>query len=437
MKNKWFFFSILIVAEIIVLAAIVMVVWQGVSETNLGTFGFRLSNPDLFSAESEEEWRFEVGEIIEVVIDSSGGDIIIEATQADEILVTAHKTAWHSSKSKAQSELEDISITVSQAGNKIVIKYRRDPTMFFVGPQQTDTVDFIISVPEGFMIKAETNFGDISLTGKFSNTIVSTDFGNMDLSGIQGNLEAKSSSGDITATGINGEDINIDLSSDFGEISLSKSRGASIVIHSNSGSVVLNDINANKNIILSSDFGKLVFTKGSTDVLSMIANNGKILVSNVVVESNLIVQTNFGDIELEKTTADIYDVDTSSGKITLVVVGGIIKASSDFGDINVTSTQPAIIDLYTNSGSVDYTGPLGIGPHSLVTDFGDISLHLPKDTAITFDLETDFGKLKTEFPITLEGGVKHDHWRGTLNDGGAELTATTNSGDISFDILNQ
>jgi len=130
-------------------------------------------------------------------------------------------------------------------------------------------------------------------------------------------------------------------------------------------------------------------------------------------------------------------VDTSSGKITLVVVGGIIKASSDFGDINVTSTQPATIDLYTNSGSVDYTGPLGVGPHSLVTDFGDISLNLPKDTAITFDLETDFGKLKTEFPITLEGGVKHDHWRGTLNDGGAELTATTNSGDISFDMLNR
>jgi hypothetical protein len=437
MKNKWFFFSILIVAEIIVLAAIVMVVWQGVTETNLGAFGFRLSNPNLFSAESEEEWQFEAGEIFEVVLDSSGGDIIIETTQTDEILVTAHKTAWHSSKTKAQTELEDLSVTVSQAGNKIVIKYRRDPTIFFVGPQQTDTVDFIISVPEGFMINAETDFGDISLTGKFSDTIVSTDFGSMDLSGIQGNLGAKSNSGDITATGINGEDINIDLSSDFGEISLSKSRGASVVIHSNSGSVVLNDVNADKNIMLSSDFGKLKFDKGSTDVLSMIANSGKILVSNVVVETNLIVQTNFGDIELEKTTADIYDVDTSSGKITLVVVGGIIKASSDFGDINVTSTQPATIDLYTNSGSVDYTGPLGVGPHSLVTDFGDISLNLPKDTAITFDLETDFGKLKTEFPITLEGGVKHDHWRGTLNDGGAELTATTNSGDISFEILNR
>ena len=437
MKNKWFVFSILIVAEFIVLAAIVTVVWQGVTETNLGAFGFRLSNPDLFSAESEEEWQFEAGEVTEISLNSSGGDVVVETSQDNTILVTAHKTAWHSSKTKAQSELEDLSVTVTQVGNKIVIKYRRDPTMFFVGPQQTDTVDFIISVPEGFTINAETDFGDINLSGKLSDTIVSTDFGNMDLAGIQGNLEAKSNSGDISATGISGEDIRIDLTSDFGEISLSKSQGSSVVIHSNSGSVILNDVNASERIMLSSDFGKLEFAKGSTDILSMIANSGKILVSNVVAETSLTVHTDFGDIVLEKTTSKLYDVDTNSGKINLGLVGGNIKASSDFGDINITSTQPATFDLFTNSGSVVYTGPLGLGPHSLVTDFGDISLNLPSDTAITFDLETDFGKLKTEFPITLEGDVKQDHWRGTLNDGGAELTATTNSGDISFEMLNR
>ncbi len=437
MKNKWFFFSILIVAEIMVLAAIVMVVWQGVTETNLGAFGFRLSNPDLFSAESEEDWQFEAGDITEISLDSSGGDVIIEATNRNEILVTAQKTAWHSSKAKAQSELEDLSVTVTQAGGRIVVKYRRDPTMFFVGSQQTDSVDFIISVPEGFIVNAQTDYGDVTLTGKLGTSTVTTNFGNLDLSGIVGNLEAKSNSGDITAAAITGDDIKIDLSSDFGDISLSKTQGTSVVIHSNSGSIYLSEVDATDNIMISSDFGKLEFSKGSADILNMTANSGKILISNVVVDSNLLVHTDFGDIELEKTTADLYDVDTSSGKIALSVEGGIIKASSKFGNINVASSKPATIDLYTNSGSVTYTGPLGLGPHSLVTDFGDINLNLPNDTAITFDLETDFGKLKTEFPITLEGDVKQDHWRGTLNDGGAVLSATTNSGDISFEILNR
>ncbi len=435
MKNKWLFISILIVAEILVLVAVVFVVWQGVSQTDLGSFGFRLSNPDLFSAESEEEWRFEAGEISEIVLDSSGGDIIIEAIKSDEFLITAHKTAWDSTKSKAQSELDDLSVTVTQTGNKIIIKYHREPKMFFSGLQQTDTVDFIISVPEGTEINVQTDWGDINATGKLGDGVVTTDFGNITLAGFQGNLEARSNSGDINAEGISAEDSRISLSSNFGEITLEKSDCSSVEIHSNSGSVILNDVDASEKIELSSDFGKLEFIRGSADILTMESNSGKIFLSEVTVESNLIIRNGIGDIILEKISANIYDLDTNSGKITLGVAGGFIQAVSDFGDLKITSTDQATLDLYTKSGKIEFSGPLGMGPHSLVTDFGDISMYLPKDTALTFDLETDFGKLKTEFPITLEGGVKQDHWRGTLNDGGAKLTAKTNSGDISFEIL--
>ncbi len=435
MKNKWLFISILIVAEILVLTAIVFVVWQGVSQTDLGTFGFRLSNPDLFSAESEEEWEFEAGEITEVVLDSSGGDILIEAIKSDNFLITAHKTSWHSTKAKAQSELDDLAVTVTQSGNKIVVKYNRDPKMFFAGPQQTDTVDFVISVPEGTEINAQIDYGDIYLNGKLGDGLVSTDFGNMTLSGIQGNLEARSNSGDIAAEGISEEGSRINLSSDFGNITLEKSNCGSVQIHSNSGSVILHDVNASEKIELSNDFGKLEFRKGSADILTMEANSGKIYLSGVTVESNLVVRNGFGDIILENVTANIFDLDTNRGKIMLESTGGTIKAVSDHGDLEIKVTDQAMLDLYAKSGNIVFSGLLGIGPHSLVTDFGDISMYLPKDTALTFDLETDFGKLKTEFPITLEGNVKQDHWRGTLNDGGAELTATTNSGDISFEFL--
>lgn len=435
MKKKWLFISILIVAEILVLTAVVFVVWQGVSQTDLGNFGFRLSNPDLFSAESEEEWVFEAGEITEIVLDSSGGDILVEAIKSDSVLITAHKTSWHSTKAKAQAELDDLAVTVTQTGNKIIIKYNREPMMFFAGPQQTDTVNFVISVPEGTEITAQTDYGDIYLNGKLGDGLVSTDFGDMTLSGIQGNLEARSNSGDINAEGISEEGSRINLSSDFGNITLEKSNCGSVQIHSNSGSVILHDVNASEKIELSNDFGKLEFIKGSADILTMEANSGKIYVSGVTVESNLVVRNGFGDIILEKVTANIFDLDTNRGKIMLESTGGTIKAVSDHGDLEIKVTDQATLDLYAKSGNIVFSGLLGIGPHSLATDFGDISMYLPKDTALTFDLETDFGKLKTEFPITLEGNVKQDHWRGTLNDGGAELTATTNSGDISFEFL--
>jgi DUF4097 and DUF4098 domain-containing protein YvlB len=437
MKNKWIIFSILIVAEILVLTGIVMVVWQDANQTNLGPVGFQVGNADLFSAESEEEWQFDLDDIAEINLESSGGDVIFETSQSDKILVTAHKTAWHSTKTKAQAELEDLSVTVGQVGNKIIIKYRREPVVFSFGAQQIDTVDFIISVPDGIAITAQTDLGEISSVGKIGDSSLSTDFGNIDVTGASGNLKAASNSGDILIENVKGEDIHIEIQSDFGEIELSKSSGASVLVHSNSGSVFLNDVKALELIDLSSDFGKLEFNAGSADILELQANSGKIILSNLQVASNLYAHTDFGDISLDGVTADLYDLDTNSGKIEISVLGGDIKAYSDFGDLDIQSTQPATIDLFTKSGAVNYTGPLGLGPHSLATDFGDISMYLPQDTAITFDLETDFGKLKTEFPITLEGDVKPDHWSGTINDGGAALSATTNSGDISFEIVNR
>ena len=434
MKNKWIIFSILIVAEILVLTGIVLVVWQDINQTSLNPLGMRLRDSDLFSAESEEEWQFEVGEITEVSLESSGGDVVFEVSETDQILVTAHKTAWHSTKSKAQAELEDLSVTVTQTGNRIAIKYRREPAVFIFGTQQIDTVDFIISVPEGMLITAHTDYGEISSSGAIGESSLSTDFGSIDISRAEGDLEASSKSGDITVENLKGVDNQIDLSSDFGDIELSGSTASSVVIHSNSGAILLQEVNASGLITLSSDFGKMEFSGGSTEILEINANSGKIVLSDLQVESNLTAHTDFGDILLDRVTADLYDLNTNSGKITIEVMGGNIKAYSDFGDLEISSTQPATIDLFTKSGSVDYTGPLGIGPHSLVTDFGDISMYLPQDTAITFDLETDFGKLKTEFPITLEGDVKPDHWSGTINDGGAALSATTNSGDISFEI---
>lgn len=437
MKNKWIIFSILIVAEILVLTGIVTVVWQGVNQNRLGPIGMPISSADLFSAESEEEWQFDLDEITEITLESSGGDVIFEVSQTEKILITAQKTAWHSSKNKAQAELEDLSVTVSQIGNKINIKYRREPAVFIFGNQQIDTVDFIISVPEGMISTAHTDYGNVSSNGKLGDSSFSTDFGNIELSGIEGNLIAASSSGDITVEDIQGEDNRIELSSDFGDIELLKSIGTSVMVHSSSGAVLLQDVKTLEQINLSSDFGKIEFSSGSAEILEVEANSGKIILADLQLESNLTVHTDFGDIRLNKVTADLFDLGTNSGKIEIDVLGGSIKAYSDFGDLDIQSSQPATIDLFTKSGSVDYTGPLGLGPHSLATDFGDINMYLPKDTAITFDLETDFGKLKTEFPITLEGDVKPDHWSGTINDGGAALSASTNSGDISFIILNR
>ena len=437
MKNKWLFISILIVGFIFVLAGIGFVVWQGLEQTNVADLGLNFLEGDLFSAESDEEWTFEAEEDTELVIDSDGGDIIIEGANTEEIQITAHKTAWQTTRARAQEELDELSVTVTQTGDKILVNYRKEPAVSFGRQQKNDTVDFTITVPQGAVVNAATDFGEIELSGTLGDSAAVTKFGNLVISGIRGDLEAASSSGDILVENVQAEAGLIDLNSAFGNVSLETARTGSINAHSNSGSVSLSGVDAGEEIQLSSDFGKIDFEQGSADELTIEADSGKVSLSTLEVTAALVVKNGYGDIQLSDVTADEYQLDTNSGKITLDVSGGNVKAVSDFGDVTVRSSAEATLDLYTKSGTVEYAGPLGLGPHSLVTDFGDIEVYLPGETALTFDLETDFGQLKTEFPITLEGDVKQDHWRGTLNGGGAVLKATTNSGDISFETLSR
>jgi DUF4097 and DUF4098 domain-containing protein YvlB len=150
------------------------------------------------------------------------------------------------------------------------------------------------------------------------------------------------------------------------------------------------------------------------------------------VAGTATANTDFGWVRLTQVQAGAYDVESSSGDITVEGGRGPLKAHTDFGDISVSAMAEATVDLSTGSGSVAFDGALGPGPHTLKSDFGGVRLTLPAETAVDFDLSTDFGSITSEFPVTLDGGQKldNDHWQGTLNVGGASLTVHTSSGDI-------
>jgi DUF4097 and DUF4098 domain-containing protein YvlB len=96
------------------------------------------------------------------------------------------------------------------------------------------------------------------------------------------------------------------------------------------------------------------------------------------------------------------------------------------------SAEDAIVTLISKNGKVSFSGTLMEGEHTLQSDFGDIKLTLPADIGLNFDLKTDFGKIKSDLPVTISGDIDEKHWVGTVNDGGAKLTASTQNGNITI-----
>jgi len=436
MKRKWLIAGILIVIEIVLLVSIIAIGWTGVDDLQAEGFAIRIFHADLLSAQADPEWQFQADGTTQLEVDSTAGDIQIVAGASDEITITAHKTAWHSTTAKAEESLDGMLVSASQSGEKITVRYQREPKFVILGSVRSDAVDFVITVPEDTIISATTSTGEVVLENTSGDAELHCDFGDIRVSGVKGGLDVDSNSGDISVKNIVAGAASIDLRSDFGDIVLEDAKGNDVEAHSNSGKITLNGINATGHLVLTSDFGKLVFENGGAANIVVEANSGSITLTNLVIEGSLEAHSDFGAIRLQNVMATDYSLDANSGNVQAIDVAGDIHAHSDFGDIEVMAVDEVNLELDTNSGSIDFTGALGEGPHTVQTDFGSIQLNVPDDTHLNFDFETDFGKIQSEFPVTVSGAVDEDHWQGTINDGGAELSAKTNSGDISINIIN-
>jgi DUF4097 and DUF4098 domain-containing protein YvlB len=184
---------------------------------------------------------------------------------------------------------------------------------------------------------------------------------------------------------------------------------------------------------LSSDFGSINYDNGSASSLIVSAKSGSIDLTSLKINGALVVRNNFGEINLEQVDAKSYDLQTNSGSISVDGAQGSVKADTGFGNITIKNAENVTLTLNTKSGSIDFAGSLGDGPHTVHSDFGEVELTIPTDSAFNVDFQTDFGKIRSDIPvtITLTGEVDEGHQTGTINGGGSELSASTKSGSIT------
>lgn len=436
MKRKWIVVSIIIVALIAICAGMILVTWMGIRSLPGEGAQTRVFQTDIFSATADEEWTLDTEGSVELLLDSSAGDILITGADTDQVQIIAHKTAWASSNSKAQAALDEMYIDVSQSGEVITIRFEEPPKITLMGSIRSNAVDFTIIVPQQTLIEANTDFGDVDVADIGDSLVVKSDFGDITVTDIEGSVDASSKSGKITAQRIAAEDENIKLESAFGDVGLEDASGGSVLAHSNSGSIELENVAVSGEADLSSEFGEIIFATGSAGNLTADTNSGEVELNSLRINDRIFARSEFGDIILTNVNAEESDLETNSGSVTVEGCAGIIKANTGFGDIELTEAEDVTIDLKTDSGSITFAGTLGDGPHSLNTQFGDIDIAIPADSAVSFDFKTGFGSISSDFPITINGGdIEEKHWIGTIHGGGAELVADTESGSISLEYL--
>jgi DUF4097 and DUF4098 domain-containing protein YvlB len=426
--------ALLVICGLMVLVGLIFIRQVGLPHLGLSGIQAGVQNTSMFSDESK---TITVSTPASLIIENPFGNVNLNGTEGDEIQITMHRTAWGIDQEAAQKRLQELKVDITQEGDTVRIKVL-PPEGRTDNMNIMSSVDFNIQVPLDTAVNATVMNGELELTRLQADAVLSSDFGQVRVTDLQqGKLSAASKNGPIIASQILSGDNPIDLSSDFGDVTLNNANGSTVSASSNNGPITLENVKSTGAVTLSSDFGSVSFNEGQAGSLKAVSKNGEISMNVVKINGLLTVQSDFGSITLKHTDADSYDLQNKNGGISVDGASGSMQAGSDFGEINILNGENCDLNITTKNGGISYQGSLGKGPHTLTSDFGNVTLRIPADTPLTVDLKTEFGQITNDFEITTKGTVEDKHLTGKINGGGASLNVQVNNGEINLQTLNQ
>lgn len=422
--------ALLVLALLFVLAGIGAVVFFSIRGADFAVF-----NVPLVSATAEESKTLKIDTKKPVILsmNNDAGDVSIVGGDVEAVEVQIVKTGYGINEARAEEAVKGIKFDIKQNGNTITLNYELDGRQ----SREVNTVDLVITVPTDTEVELDKGFGTLDVTDLNGDVDINADFGDVTVKNIEGALFMDNASGEVEVSNVDAGSQDVRIESDFGKVVLEKVNGKNVSIDSSSGTLSLSNVRATGEIFTSSDFGNITIENGSAASVTVDSNSGKVTLTKVNIRGELVITCDFGDIALDQTMAGSYDLDSNSGGITIDGAKGSLKAHTDFGSIEIKNAENVTVDLKSNSGGVDFSGSLGEGPHMVQSDFGGITLAIPSDSALNVDLNTDFGSISSDIPITvtLDGELDGNHQTGSMNGGGATLTVETSNGSIDITAI--
>lgn len=385
------------------------------------------------TAEAEEQKTFTVNGAGNLVVDNPCGDVSVTAVEGSQVSVTAHKQAWGKDDEQAKQNLAKITPDLAQAGDTVRVGLPEALRNCQIERNVPFRVSYTIQAPTEMAVEVDTRAGNISLTGTQGAAQLASQFGDVTVQQHNGPLTINSQNGVLRAQDIQAGADSIRMKTAFGDIHLNNADAGSLRVESQNGKADLSDVVIAGAVELTGGFGDLRWQDGSGQSLTASSKNGRIDFQNLAFEEPLNVKTDFGDIRLANVQAPGYSATSKNGKITLEDVAGDVTAHSDFGAIDVNGTDAMHLNLSSENGAITAAGALAEGEHTIQTRFGDVHVRLPQEAGFNFDLQTRFGKISSDFPVTVQGTLNENHWTGTANGGGPSLTASTQNGNIAIE----
>jgi hypothetical protein len=380
---------------------------------------FLLSAIISITAAQDQKKSFTVNKGDKLAVSTSMGNITIDTWNKSEINVVV--------KNIIDSELS--LLTMKQSGNKVDVIFKGE---------DSDRIEFVISIPSKFDLELSTGGGNITLKNDLDGKIdASTAGGNISVKNIKGIADISTAGGNIKVGDINSK---ADISTAGGNIKVGDIN-SDADISSAGGDMDIGNINGTADVSTAGGNIKIGYIKGAADVSSA---GGNISVDNI--GGNADISTGGGNVKVGSVSGSA-ELNTGGGNISLEAATGKVEVNTGAGNINLDNIKGSI-KANTGAGNINAKLiPDGESVSELNTGVGNITLYVPVSAKVTivataqvqiWDDDSDLQNIKSEFvPTTVNhiGNKKQTVATFKLNGGGSIIELNVTMGEINIKKL--
>ena len=262
------------------------------------------------------------------------------------------------------------------------------------------------------------NVSEVKGAGRITNA-----FGDVTVRDLRGDLTVHNGNGRIDASNVSGM---AELNTSFAEVRFFEI-GRALSVRANNSQIQGSKVKGSAT--LENSFGRVSVTDvdGGVNVHSQ---NGEVSVSRIHGAATL--RTSFGSVEASDI-AGALTVDNTNGSVKATGVPSA-KVKTTFAAVVLDQVAGAI-EVDDQNGAVDVSSnSQGCQPILIRTSFSPIRVHLGGNPSYRVSATTSFGKIRSDFPMSVSGVLSGDALNGTIGDGRCDLRLTDGNGNI--EILN-
>jgi len=262
-----------------------------------------------------------------VTLTTERGNITCHAGDGDQLSVSANETASEANESAAQERLKNVQVIIEQG--------RDGYTVHPVNQEDggTVSVDLDVTVPKNVSVSANTNHGDISISGISGKAAATTAHGDVEIHNTGSDASAEMTKGDVRINDVEG---SVRIGGRGDEIDVSDIAGDTTIAGEFFGPVNVRNVTKTTHYASQKADLTLIHMTGRLEL-----DSGQIEVSDVA-----------GSAKLTTSNKDL-DVENVAGRLDIADVHGEIKvgyAQAPREEITITNESGGVeLTLPTNS----------------------------------------------------------------------------------------